>query len=87
MLDRFANFQPSLLGPALSAFAVVPHDTQDFEEATRGLYVGQGGDLSVIMLSGEQVLFKAVADGTVLPIRARRVRVAGTNASFIVGLI
>lgn len=86
MLDRFANFQPSLLGPALSAFAVVPNDSLDFDEATRALYVGQGGDISVVTLAGDQILFKAVAGSTILPIRARRVRLTGTTASFIVGL-
>lgn len=87
MQDRFANFQPSLLGPALSAFTIAPSDTDDFPEATRGLYIGQGGDLSVVMLSGDQVLFKSVGNGAVLPIRARRIRLTGTTATHVVGLV
>ena len=35
MTDRFADFQPSLSGPASTGFSVVPNDAADLPEAER----------------------------------------------------
>lgn len=86
MSDRFSSFQPSLSGPASSGFTIVPSDASDLAEVTRGIYVGQGGDLSAVMLSGEQVLLKSVPAGTVLPLRVRRVRSTDTTTAHLIGL-
>jgi hypothetical protein len=86
MTDRFADFQPSLSGPASTGFAIVPGNDTDLPEATRALYVGSGGDLAVTMLSGATVVFTNVAGGSLLPLRVVRVRATGTTAGAIVGL-
>lgn len=86
MTDRFSHSQPSLSGPASTGFSVTPSDTTDLEEATRALYVGTGGDLLVVMLSGVTLLLNGVADGSLLPLRVTRVRATGTTASEIVAL-
>lgn len=86
MTDRFADFQPSLSGPASTGFAIVPDNDVDLPEATRALYVGSGGDLAVTMLSGATVVFTSVAGGSLLPLRVVRVRATGTTAGAIVGL-
>ncbi|OJT95466.1 MAG: hypothetical protein BGN83_04940 [Rhizobium sp. 63-7] len=87
MVDRFANTQPSLSGPASSGFSITPNDTTDLAETVRALYVGGGGNLSVTMLSGEVVTLANVFAGSILPLRAVRVRATGTTATDIVGLV
>ncbi len=87
MSDRFASFQPSQSGPAASAFAITPSDATDLAEPTRGIYVGQGGDIAVTMLEGDAVLLRSVSAGSILPLRVRRVRATGTTASHLVGLL
>lgn len=69
--------------------AVTPSNTVDFVRYPRGLYVGGGGDVAVVPLSGDAdtaVTFVGVAAGTILPIGARRVNVTGTTATDIVAL-
>ncbi len=87
MTDRFANTQSSLSSPASSGFAVTPSDTGNLAETSRALYVGQGGDLMVRMLSGESVNFANVPSGSLLPLRVTAVLTTGTTAGAIVALI
>ena len=54
---------------------------------TRAIYVGTGGDIALVDAAGNAVTFKAVPQGSVLPVRARAVRVAGTTAADLVGLV
>ena len=72
--------------PADSAAAVTPSDST-LIGPTRALYVGGAGDVTVDMqTTGSAVLFKAVPIGTVLWVRAKRVRATGTAATNIVAL-
>lgn len=87
MVDRFANTQASLSGPASSGFSITPNDATDLAETVRALYVGGGGNLSVTMLSGEVLTLANVFAGSILPLRAVRVRATGTTATDIVGLV
>lgn len=87
MIDRYQNFAAGLESPALHGFAVTPDDGTDLSETTRALYVGNGGDVVVILLSGAELTFANVASGTVLPLRTRRVKASGTTADAIVGLV
>ena len=71
--------------PAIQALTLTP-DTP-LEVTTRGLYVGSGGDIGVIMEGGATaVTFVGVPGGTVLPLRIRQLNTAGTSASAILGL-
>lgn len=68
------------------ALAVTPSDAATFP-TTRALYVGgQGGDLTVQMAEGNNVLFGAVPAGMVLPIGVTMVLNTGTTATEIMRL-
>ena len=70
---------------AHSAFVVTPSDATIIP-ATRGLYVGGTGNLSVVMAEdGNTVLFSAVPAGSILPIQVVQV-LAATTATLIVAL-
>lgn len=90
--DRFAGSagDSARLGspdwPATTAEVVVPGDSTDLVNVSRALWVGLGGDLTVIMQSGATVTFANVADGSLLPIRVTRVKSTGTTAASILGL-
>jgi hypothetical protein len=88
MIDYFKTYGKGELNtPNYShAFAIVPSDTVDFSYATKGIYVGGPGTISVVTINGETVTFSAVPAGIILPIRAKRVNVAGTSATNLVGL-
>ena len=85
--DDFATLAPGLSAPAALAVAIVPNNSTDFGFATRGIYVGGGGDVRVDMQGGgSPVTFFGVAAGSLLPIRASRVYVTGTTATNLIGL-
>jgi hypothetical protein len=72
---------------ALDASEVVPNDDSDLPFASaKGLYVGSAGDVSVVTECGSNVTFSGVVAGTVLPVRAVRVKQSGTTAGAIVAL-
>jgi hypothetical protein len=77
---------PDTKDPAQDGFSITPNDTATFTNNTRGIYIGVGGDVSVKMVGGENILFKAVPQGVVLPVRAQQVFNFGTAASNLVGL-
>ena len=81
--------------PAEFAIAVTASDTVDIafgghSPATRGLYVGSGGDISVEMLGSgltdPTVVFVAVVTGTLLPISITRVNATNTTATSLVAI-
>jgi hypothetical protein len=69
---------------AESAVVLTESDTVTFP-ATRAVWVGGVGDLSVQMKSGQIVTFSAVPAGTLLPICIKQFRTAST-ATLVVGL-
>ena len=87
MADPFLNRTSGLESPATDAFSVSPNDAGDLPMVTRALYIGGGGDLSVVMKDGTTVTFSSLSSGAILPIRASRVRATDTTASDIVGLV
>lgn len=77
--------------PARCAYAVTPHNTNDFTYVFRSLYVGTGGDVVVVTLGNDlvassAVTFTAVPSGTILPVCGVRVNATGTTASNIVAI-
>lgn len=76
--------------PARGAAAVTPSDSADLAYVTRGLFIGVGGNLAVIMADDAEastvVVFKGLAAGQILPIAVRRVRNTSTTATDIVAL-
>lgn len=86
MSDAFINENPQLDSPAGNAAAITPSDSTDLPTVTRAIYVGTGGDLKVTMRGGQTVTFKAVPQGTLLPIRATRVWNPVGTATDLVGV-
>ncbi len=73
--------------PASLGAAITPTDDTDLPVTCRGIYVGVGGDVAVI-LDGmiTAMTFKNAAQGRVLPIRVRRVMATGTAATNLIAL-
>lgn len=66
---------------------LTPNDDTDLEHSADALYIGEAGDVSVVMYRGTTVVpFKAVPAGTLLRINVRRVMATGTNSTSIVAL-
>lgn len=84
--DEYFGVKDDVTAPITAAVAVTPSDTTDLNYLTRAIYVGGGGDLTVVMANGVTVTFSAVPAGTMLPIRVNRVRTTGTSATLIVAL-
>jgi serine/threonine protein phosphatase PrpC len=85
MVDAFSTQTPGLTAPAIDGFAIAPDDDADLAQTTRAIYVGTGGALYVVLASGAEVSLANVGDGTVLPLRVRRVLESST-AGDLVGL-
>lgn len=85
--DPFAKHVDSPIAPAEQCFVITPDDQNDLPQATKAIYVGQGGNLALVPVRGTSaVIFRNVVAGTVLDVRVRAVRVAGTTAADLVGL-
>ncbi len=65
--------------PAVGVFAITP-GTSEFAHHTRGIYVGTAGNVVVVTLRNEEVLLTNVQDGTILPIRVKKVLATGTDS-------
>lgn len=85
--DPFANNARATVDPARTAFAVVPHDVNELSTLPRAIYVGTGGTIALRAAdSASDVLFKNLASGQILDVRAQFVRATGTTATDLVGL-
>lgn len=84
--DRFATVIDSFDGPARAGEAVTPSDTVDLTNVSRALWVGTGGDLTVVMQDGTTVALLAVPNGSLIPVCVSRVKLTGTSATDIVAL-
>lgn len=68
-------------------YAVTPNDGVALAEIPRRLYIGKGGDVTVLLVDDTvPILFKAVPTGAILPIRPIRVMDTGTDAENIIAL-
>lgn len=85
-MDSFSSFPTTPISPARSASTVITSDSTSLPHVSRALYIGQGGNLSVVMAGGEQVTFEAVPSGSLLPVRVSRVNATDTTANAIVSL-
>jgi hypothetical protein len=82
-----ASFQDGLTSPAENAVAVTPHDSTDFVTASRALWIGGAGNISVEMVGGQSaVVFTGIQAGTILPLRVTRVNSTSTTATSIVAI-
>lgn len=72
--------------PARYGASVTPNDTADLPTQARGLYVGTGGNVTLVTYGGSTILLKNVVASSILPITAKRVMSTGTTAADIVAL-
>jgi len=86
LTDTFKTFARSLTSPPENAAEIVPDDAADLPHVTRALYVGGGGDVALRMTGGAEVTLRGLAGGSLIPLRAARVRASGTTATALVGL-
>lgn len=84
--DKFEGHTSVLTSPINDGFNILPNDGADLSTVTRGLMVATGGDLAVVFKGGGTVTLPGLEPGVIYPFRVRRVLVAGTGATGIVGL-
>lgn len=74
--------------PFVSAAAVTPSDSADLPGGmTRGLYIGGSGNAVLILANDSAaVTFTGLVAGSVLMVRAKRVKSTSTTATSIVAL-
>ena len=81
--DRFPGAE-DLLSPALHAGAVTPSDSAQLAFASKRLWVGGAGNVTLVTVGGETVEYASVPAGTYLNVRAVQVKATGTTATNIV---
>jgi hypothetical protein len=86
MADNFASRASGLGAPARGGFAVAPSDSVDLPHETRGIYVGGSGDLALLLVDGSAIVLAGIVGGSLVPVRATRVKATNTTATLLVGL-
>ncbi|TNE33771.1 MAG: hypothetical protein EP350_03410 [Alphaproteobacteria bacterium] len=85
--DNFQSTSDSVTAPASRCFEITPNDSVELVEATKAIYVGTGGDVTLRSLdSAADVTFRNIQDGSIIDVRVSALRATGTSASDIVGL-
>lgn len=73
--------------PAKRLRAITPHDTNELEFVPKALFVGVGGNISLIAQEDTTAVTLAVATGAIIPVRAKIVKATGTTATGIIAMI
>ena len=78
--------QRNLLGidSVQGAVAVTPHDTNELDFVTRGIYVGVSGDLKVQLFDGTIITYVDILAGVTHAKAVRQVFDTGTTATNII---
>lgn len=85
--DPYRHSIDSPMTPAENCFAVVPSDTTDLAIATKAIYIGEAGDVTLVSVRGRNpVTFRNLPAGSILDVRVKAIRATGTTAGEIVGL-
>jgi len=85
--DPFRGLTDSPMAPASRCFAIIPSDSAQLALATKAIYVGQAGDVTLRSVRGSaDVTFRNVPAGATLDVRVCAVRATGTTAGNLVGL-
>lgn len=85
-MDSFSSHAPALDSPIQNGAQITPNDTSDLIAVSRAIFVGTGGDLSIVTVGGDTLTFRSLAAGSLLPVRASRVLASNTTASDLLGL-
>lgn len=73
--------------PALDHAEITASDSTEYAPAYRALFVGGGGDVSLVSPKGNTSVFKNVPSGSILPARFTQVLATDTTATDLVGLL
>ena len=84
MADRYNGAGDDLLSPASMAADVTPSDSAPLPIASKRLWVGGAGDVSIVTTGGVSVTYAGVPAGTYLNVRAAQVNATGTTATDII---
>lgn len=85
--DKFYTSADSLIAPSSACFPIVPSDALELPEVTKAVYVGTGGQITLIPVDNQTAItFANVPSGGILDVRVSKVLATGTDASDIVGL-
>lgn len=85
-IDDFAYGYPPSLSSLTRGEAVTPSDSVDLGRTSRALWVGGAGAVSLITSGGDTITLTGVPAGTLLWVRATRVRSTGTTATSMTAL-
>lgn len=86
-IDLYRDAADSASDSARAPYAIAPHDLNELPIIPKAIYVGTGGSVALRGVGGAaDVVFKNVASGQVLDVRARFVRATGTTATDLVAL-
>ena len=87
LADPFRQSTDSPISPSEDCFAILPSDSADLPRATKAIFIGQAGDVTLLPVRGtSEVTFRNLAAGSILDVRVRAVRVTGTTAADLIGL-
>ena len=85
--DKYGTFSVGPTSPIFGGFSITPDDNSDLPTTSRALMIAEpGGDVTVVMKSGETLTLPSLVAGNIYPFRVVRVLATGTNATGIVGL-
>lgn len=86
--DHFSTLAPTIVGPAMRAFAVTPDDDADLEQNIRAVTIGTtGGTLTFVSSrTGATSTTAELPIGT-YPLFASRILSTGTTATGITGWV
>jgi len=73
-----------LIAPAGNAFAIVINT--EFDVTARAIYVGVGGNINILTVGDQTVLFKGATAGSIIPVACKKVLTTSTTATDLVGL-
>jgi hypothetical protein len=86
-IDLFKNHATGLDSPARGGFVITKSDDTVFAVATRSLFVGGAGNVTVRFVDGDDsVTFTGVPAGFILPVCVDKVYSTGTTATNITGM-
>lgn len=70
--------------PADVWLAITPNDDTVYDPAPTAVFVGTGGNISLVDSNGVAAVFKNIPNASILPLQPTRVRATGTTAADIV---
>lgn len=86
--DPYRHSVDNPMTPAEFCFAISPSDAADLPRATKAIYIGEGGDVTLVPVRGESpVTFRNLPAGAILDVRVRSIMASGTTARELVGLV